>query len=848
MASLKAHRDELIALYAHTKPGYVTPAPPPARPQTPPLVTADSMPEVKATPPTVKFRWWQPGDQLAGDTLAIDTETVAAGELGPGEPIPQMVLATATDGADGFYLLPADIGPFLDAHSGCRLVFHNVVFDVGVIEQVISQTGGNSMLRFVDANQVVCTLELERLLSLATRGMATVFPSLDSLAQKYCGMPVVKDAVDSDGDSIRMSFGKYLGKPREEFPADFLNYAAGDTTATWAVWQAQLLAVEHVAELATIAYGFPGANELRQAWATYGPLTLFVQVKAALVADAMSRQGVQFNADIRADIERTLASDKAAASKTLRESGMYVPYDPVAEAETLPTWEADGLPKKGPSIRTSIKKYLIERESELLANGTIDVPFSRTATGQISTDKEAQTAWLEQVVDPVLSAYVAYTRAEKWQSTYAQKMHADRVHPKWNHLLNSGRFSCTGAIALQTLPKCVTVAPERTTLRQCIIPGEGFVFLAADYSQIELVALAAAMEHQCKYGSGLANIIRSGADVHRTIAGHVLGKPVDAVTPEERKAAKPISFGLPGAMGKATLKRVAKANYHVELSEDEVLARMGAYKAIAPELNQHLQTNVNAGQRAAQVVGLANQSEGWRLLKVLAGDTTDNHGNKLSETEVAWLWGVAQLLKPHITGGKRDREQLAQELADNKPSLKLAQSVRKGITAELGCTMTGRVRARCTFSAARNNVFQGPTADGAILALWRIYRMGFRVAMFVHDELVIALRDDSKGHYHAQVIADVMREEMSRVLYGMPVGVEWYISRSFSKRDEFDPAAAQTNNQHASGMVKAAPVTIKGPAKRKKQADRPKGANRAALKEWQQKVADNDFDDGDLPF
>ena len=62
----------------------------------------------------------------------------------------------------------------------------------------------------------------------------------------------------------------------------------------------------------------------------------------------------------------------------------------------------------------------------------------------------------------------------------------------------------------------------------------------------------------------------------------MLDKPEDEVTKDERQGAKAVSFGRPGGMGAASLKRQAKEAYGVELTDEEVQARIDAYETLAP--------------------------------------------------------------------------------------------------------------------------------------------------------------------------------------------------------------------------------------------------------------------------
>jgi DNA polymerase-1 len=99
----------------------------------------------------------------------------------------------------------------------------------------------------------------------------------------------------------------------------------------------------------------------------------------------------------------------------------------------------------------------------------------------------------------------------------------------------TGRLSSTEP-NLQNIP--IRTAEGRR-IRQAFIAPPGCVVMSADYSQIELRIMA--------HLSGDATLLRAFAedrDVHQATAAEVLGKPIDAVTSEERRSAKAVNFGL----------------------------------------------------------------------------------------------------------------------------------------------------------------------------------------------------------------------------------------------------------------------------------------------------------------
>ena len=81
-------------------------------------------------------------------------------------------------------------------------------------------------------------------------------------------------------------------------------------------------------------------------------------------------------------------------------------------------------------------------------------------------------------------------------------------------------------------------------MREAFIAPAGHRIVSADYSQIELRIMAHMSEDP-----GLLKAFQEGQDVHRATAAEVFGAALDAVTPEQRRYAKTINFGLIYGMG-----------------------------------------------------------------------------------------------------------------------------------------------------------------------------------------------------------------------------------------------------------------------------------------------------------
>ncbi|WGO98483.1 DNA polymerase I [Saccharophagus degradans] len=166
--------------------------------------------------------------------------------------------------------------------------------------------------------------------------------------------------------------------------------------------------------------------------------------------------------------------------------------------------------------------------------------IKKTKTGAPSTAEEVLQ---ELALDYPLPALLLEQRGlAKLKSTYTDKLptminpHTGRVHTSYNQAVTAtGRLSSTDP-NLQNIP-IKTEAGRR--VRKAFIAPEGYRIVAADYSQIELRIMA-----HLSGDEGLTNAFNQGLDVHSATAAEVFGTSVDSVTPEQRRSAKAINFGL----------------------------------------------------------------------------------------------------------------------------------------------------------------------------------------------------------------------------------------------------------------------------------------------------------------
>jgi DNA polymerase I-like protein with 3'-5' exonuclease and polymerase domains len=736
---------------------------------------------------TTTFTEWLPGHAtLTGAIIAADTETTVIDDANPWM-TPTLVLMQAFDGERGVFIAPENVPAFMAAHPDAFFAYHNAAFDLRVINKTHSRQGiPYDIYTLVDNRQVIDTQILYRLIMLATAGHTAQGKGQSTLAtcvSKCLGIALPKDELDEDGDDIRKGFDKYLHLPIADIAADALSYAAKDVLATHALLAELMRRLEALRETAPQCFGYVDDVHLGDCWQEYGPLTHDTQLRVAIVFEEMRANGIHIDTERREEKLR-------AIDKVLHEHG-----EALVRA---------GIPIHGVGVSKVIQRRLEKIASE---NPGLDLPL--TPGGKFSTKAEDLSAAAPFDDGGVLRKYVEYKAAEKIKSTYMSKM-SGRLHPRFGNLMRTGRTNCTGDLALQTIPKEAGLRSDATTVRHCIVASPGHEFIMADFSQIELVVLAFAWKYQFGFGSQLHDVINSGQDVHRIIAATVLHIDPKDVTDEQRKAAKAISFGAPGRMGPLTLQKLAKNNYGKDLSIDQVEASLAAYHGAFPELTAFLDRHpqrgdVDVGLEVARHLRLTPRSLdeaagqhhrdrhdsdepapwlGGMLLKVM-GDPSPRTaaGEPYAPEKVDYLWWAAQRLAEIIAGNDTKRKRLIDQLRRRQPSRELRSAIVGHFDRTPVMSATGRIRAGARATASRNTIFQSVAADGGLLALWKLFRVGYRLVAFIHDEIVVEIPVGSDREAHAAEIAQLMIEGMHEVIPGMLVKVEAFVSPSFSKSE-----------------------------------------------------------------
>ncbi|MGA9524276.1 MAG: DNA polymerase I [Myxococcaceae bacterium] len=164
--------------------------------------------------------------------------------------------------------------------------------------------------------------------------------------------------------------------------------------------------------------------------------------------------------------------------------------------------------------------------------------LKRGKTGP-STDQEVLEKLAEQ--HPLPRAIIDYRGLSKLKSTYLDPLPTyigrdGRLHTTFHQAATAtGRLSSSDP-NLQNIPIRGERGPE---IRRAFIAAEGMQLISADYSQVELRLLA-----HVSGDPGLIGAFERDEDVHTRTAAEVFGVPPEQVTPDQRRAAKMVNFGI----------------------------------------------------------------------------------------------------------------------------------------------------------------------------------------------------------------------------------------------------------------------------------------------------------------
>ena len=196
---------------------------------------------------------------------------------------------------------------------------------------------------------------------------------------------------------------------------------------------------------------------------------------------------------------------------------------------------------------------------------------------------------------PVVSKILEYRQLTKLKSTYADGLanyigEDGRIHGKFNQTVTAtGRISSTEP-NLQNIPVRMELG---RLIRKVFVPADGFVFVDADYSQIELRILA-----HCSGDEQLILAYKEAKDIHRMTASQVFGIPFDEVTDLQRRNAKAVNFGIVYGISSFGLSQ------DLSITKKEAAAYIENYFGTYPGIKKFLDDSVESGKEKGYVTTL----------------------------------------------------------------------------------------------------------------------------------------------------------------------------------------------------------------------------------------------------
>lgn len=232
----------------------------------------------------------------------------------------------------------------------------------------------------------------------------------------------------------------------------------------------------------------------------------------------------------------------------------------------------------------------------------------RTSTGRYSLTAGV----LESLrgAHPIVDLVLEHRELTKLKSTYVDALPAlvnpatGRLHTSYHQTGTvTGRIS-SSAPNLQNIP---IRSPLGRQVRRAFVAQPGWVLLGADYSQIELRVLA-----HISGDPGLTAAFRRGEDIHASTAAAIFDIPIDRVTPEQRRFAKQVNFGLIYGM---SVGRLARDGGIPQMEAENFVAQ---YFGRFPKVREYLERTLAQAKNQGYVETLLGRRRYFPVLQTVS--------------------------------------------------------------------------------------------------------------------------------------------------------------------------------------------------------------------------------------
>lgn len=469
---------------------------------------------------------------------AIDSETCLRRDGLPHPPVVCTSFSQIT-GPPALYGTADQWRPLMELFdSNLTIVGYNLAYDICCYMHWGPPELRRLIYKAYDEDRVLDAMVAQRLVEIE-EGDRRGYMALDMVARRY-GLECPKDLTDDQGRLIRLSYGHLLGVPIADYPQCYRDYAEGDARDTIKLFERIMSRglVERVdlAKMTRFALGLALCSGfgLRTDPARVEALREQAVYQIDLLQGIMIKNGFMRRERSKPNPVRTMANIRIALAKVygldelLNEKGQWAHLGPDHQLEALKT---QGLLTKGNQMATS---RLV----------------------------------LEESGDPLLISLAEYG--------------------EWSAVLNKDLKIFGGAVDTPFHTRFGFAATTRTTsaapniqnfrkkagVRECIVPAFG-AFVASDFAGLENGTLAQVIVWTLGR-HGMADKISAGWDFHSEVGASMLGISYEEMIARvaagdkqakmHRSAAKPLNFGLPGFMTKAsTVQSYARIGYKVDL-------------------------------------------------------------------------------------------------------------------------------------------------------------------------------------------------------------------------------------------------------------------------------------------
>lgn len=285
---------------------------------------------------------------------------------------------------------------------------------------------------------------------------------------------------------------------------------------------------------------------------------LYKEVEAPLVTvlTDIERNGIKIDTDILAEMSKELEEECAKAENKIYELA-------------------------GTQFNIASPKQLGE---VLFDNLKLDPKAKKTKTGQYKTGEEilSKLADEHEIIDLILS----FREYRKLKSTYVDALPKlisetdGRIHTSFRQAVAAtGRLSSDNP-NLQNIP--IRTEKGRAIRKAFVSSDENHVLFAADYSQVELRIMAAFAKDEA-----MIEAFKNGRDIHATTASKVFDVPLEEVTPDQRRKAKEVNFGLIYGTSAFGLSQ------NLKISRSEAAEIIDSYWEEFPAVKQFMDASVN---------------------------------------------------------------------------------------------------------------------------------------------------------------------------------------------------------------------------------------------------------------